>query len=75
MKWMDEHPRWPSSSCVAAHFGSWSAALAAAGLPARRLTFETSVADRVTSARRLADGGMTIRAIARALGVSRSERP
>jgi AcrR family transcriptional regulator len=70
--WMREHPRWPSSSCVAAHFGSWSAALDAAGLPARKLTFETSVADRVTTARRLAAGGMTIRAIARALGVSRS---
>jgi hypothetical protein len=38
-KWMREHPRWPSSSCVAAHFGSWSAALDAAGLPARKLTF------------------------------------
>jgi len=70
--WMAEHPRWPSSSCVAAHFGSWSAALAAAGLPARKLTFETSVADRVATARRLAEGGMTIRAIARVLDVSRS---
>jgi hypothetical protein len=71
-KWMREHPRWPSSSCVAAHFGSWSAALDAAGLPARKLTFETSVADRVTTARRLAAGGMTVGAIARVLEVSRS---
>src|SRR6201996_6498284 len=67
-KWMDEHPRWPSSSCVAAHFGSWSAAVAAAGLPARKLTFDSSVADRVTTARRLARGGMTGGAIARSLG-------
>jgi hypothetical protein len=65
-------PKWPSSSCVAAHFGSWSSALDAAGLPARKLTFDSSVADRVQTARRLAAGGMTIRAIARALGVSRS---
>lgn len=71
-KWMREHPRWPSSSCVAAHFGSWSAALQTGGLPARKLTFESSVADRVTTAHRLAAGGMTIRAIARTLGVSRS---
>jgi DNA-binding transcriptional ArsR family regulator len=71
-KWMREHPKWPSSSCVAAHFGSWSSALDAAGLPARKLTFDSSVADRVQTARRLAAGGMTIRAIARALGVSPS---
>jgi HNH endonuclease len=69
-KWMAEHPRWPSSSCVAAHFGSWSAALEAAGLPARRLTFETSVADRVAAARRMAAGGIAIWAIAQALEVS-----
>ena len=69
-KWMREHPRWPSSSCVVTHCGSWSAALEAAGLPARSLTFETSVADRVASARRLAAGGTTIREIAGELGVS-----
>jgi hypothetical protein len=69
-KWMREHPWWPSSSCVASHFGSWSAALEAAGLPARNLTFETSVAERVESARRLARGGVPIREIAGELGVS-----
>lgn len=69
-KWMSEHPRWPSSSCVATHFGSWSAALEAAGLPARNLTFESSVAERVDAARRLAACGLTQRAIARTLGVS-----
>ncbi len=71
-KWMDEHPRWPSSSCVTAHFGSWSAALRAAGMPARKLTFQSSVAERVDAARRLAAAGMTVRDIGRALGVSRS---
>lgn len=69
-KWMSEHPRWPSSSCVTTHFGSWSAALAAAGLPARRLTFESSVAERVEAARRVAQTGLTLPAIAQALEVS-----
>jgi hypothetical protein len=48
-RWMREHPRWPSSSCVARHFGSWSAALEQAGLDARRLTFPSTVAERVTA--------------------------
>jgi hypothetical protein len=69
-KWMREHPRWPSSSCVAPHLGSWSAALQAAGLPARSLTFETSVGERVEAARRMAAGGLALRAIAQALDVS-----
>ena len=69
-KWMGEHPRWPSSSCVAAHFGSWSKALQAAGLSRRVLTFEESVAERVEAAWRMAAAGQTIRAIADQLGVS-----
>jgi transposase len=69
-KWMLEHPRWPSSSCVAGHFGTWSAALRAADLPVRTLTFETSVAERVETARRLQAGGASARAIANQLGVS-----
>jgi Helix-turn-helix domain of resolvase len=69
-KWMNEHPRWPSSSCVAAHFGSWSKALHAAGLSARSLTFEDAVAERVEEAWRLAATGHAIRAIADQLGVS-----
>ena len=69
-KWMLEHPRWPSSSCVRRHFGSWSAALEAAVLPARKLTFESSVAERVHAARRLAATGMGPRAIAAELAVS-----
>ena len=56
-EWMREHPRWPSSSCVAAHFGTWSAALEEAALPARRLTFGTTVPERVLAARALAARG------------------
>jgi hypothetical protein len=69
-KWMREHPRWPSSSCVAAHFGSWSKALRDANLPARCLTFEDSVTERVEAAWRLAAEGDTLRSIAEQLGVS-----
>jgi AcrR family transcriptional regulator len=69
-KWMREHPRWPSSSCVAHHFGSWSKALQAADLPARCLTFEDSIPDRVEAAWRLSSQGHTLREIAQQLGVS-----
>jgi hypothetical protein len=71
-RWMREHPRWPSSSCVARHFGSWSAALEQAGLDARRLTFPTTVAERVTAARALAAAGHGLAEIGHRLGVSRS---
>jgi hypothetical protein len=69
-KWMREHPRWPSSSCVTLHFGSWSRALEHAGLPARCLTFEEPVAERVQTAARMAAAGHGARAIAEHLGVS-----
>ncbi len=71
-KWMGEHPRWPSSSCVARHFGTWSAALEAAALPARAQRFEDTVAERVAAARRLAGAGVPVAAIAAALSVSAS---
>jgi Homing endonuclease associated repeat/Homeodomain-like domain len=71
-KWMREHPYWPSSSCVAAHFGTWSEALEAAGLPARNLRFEESAAERIQAALRLRAEGHRIRAIAQQLGVSTS---
>jgi hypothetical protein len=69
-RWMAEHPRWPSSSCVAGHFGSWSAALEAAGVQRRIPAFESSIAERVETARRLAAAGRTLREIAERLGVS-----
>jgi Homing endonuclease associated repeat len=43
-KWMREHPYWPSSSCVADHFGSWSEALHAAGLIERAFVTASSIA-------------------------------
>jgi AcrR family transcriptional regulator len=69
-KWMREHPYWPSSSCVAAHFGTWSNALKVAGLPARSLSFEDTVAERIEAAWRLRAEGHAIRVIAEQLGVS-----
>src|SRR5262245_23412295 len=69
-RWMAEHPRWPSSSCVAAHFGCWSSALEAAGLQRRIPSFDSPLAERVAAARRLAANGHTLREIAGALGVS-----
>lgn len=69
-KWMREHPYWPSSSCVASHFGTWSKALEAAGLPARNLSFEDTAAERVQAAWRMRAQGGTIRSIAERLGVS-----
>jgi hypothetical protein len=71
-KWMREHPYWPSSSCVAAHFGSWSKALAAAGLPARDLSFEDTLEERIETAWRMRAEGHRIRSIAARLGVSTS---
>jgi AcrR family transcriptional regulator len=69
-KWMREHPYWPSSSCVADHFGSWGKALCAAGLIERAREFEDSVAERIEAAWRMRVRGHRIRAIAKDLGVS-----
>ena len=69
-KWMREHPYWPSSSCVAGHFGSWSKALEAAGLPARKLNFEDTAAERIQAAGRMRAEGHSIRRIAEQLGVA-----
>jgi hypothetical protein len=32
-RWTREYPRWPSTAVVSTLFGSWNAAMAAAGLP------------------------------------------
>src|ERR1700733_11134353 len=34
-RWAREYPQWPSSGVVSSRFGSWNAALVAAGLPAK----------------------------------------
>ncbi len=69
-KWMREHPYWPSSSCVAAHFGSWNKALQTAGLIEHASDFDESVAERVEVACRLRADGHLIRGIADQLRVS-----
>jgi len=71
-KWMREHPYWPSSSCVAGHFGSWSQALHAAGLIESACRSDEPVAERIERAWRLRADGHTIRAIADQLGVGTS---
>jgi hypothetical protein len=70
-RWDAEHPRWPHANTVYAHWGSWSKALVAAGLPATVREFDLPVAERVAAARRLAADGATNAAIARSLGVDR----
>lgn len=69
-KWMREHPYWPSSSCVAAHFGSWGGALRATGLSASGANGEDTVAERIRTVWRLRAEGRPIRAIAEQIGVS-----
>lgn len=67
-----EHPRWPSTSCVRDHFGSFSAALRAAGFPARIPPRELSRPERVAAARRLRERGWTVARIADDLLVAES---
>ena len=69
---MREHPRWPSSSCVVHHFGSWTKALHAAGLIQHPFDPQENVAQRVETAWRMRAAGYGIRAIATRLGVARS---
>ena len=71
-KWMREHPYWPSSSCVAVHFGSWTKALHAAGLIESAFHSEETVAERIERAWRLRADGHSIRAMADQLGVGTS---
>ena len=71
MRWEREHPRWPSARTVASYFGSFSEALAAAGLEARRRRPELPLAERIAAAKRLAREGQSQARIAQSLGVSR----
>jgi len=62
---------YPSPTTVRRYFGSWSAALEAAGLRAERLApWELSLADRVAVARRLSASGLRAKEISRQLGVA-----
>lgn len=68
-RWCAEHPRWPSKSTVCRYFGSWGEALEDAGLPVRALLFESSLEERVLTARQLAASGVSRSAIADEIGV------
>lgn len=70
--WEQQHPRWPSSTTVCAHFSTWAAALAAAGMkvPSRRPP--GTLRERVDTARRLYAAGLLQAEIAELLEVQRS---
>jgi hypothetical protein len=69
-RWDAEHPRWPHAHTVVQHFGSWSAGLFAAGMPATVREFDLPVAERVAVARRMAAEGISQAKIADYLGAS-----
>lgn len=63
--------RWPSVTTVRRYFGSWSAALAAAGFrPTQLAPWELTLAQRVATAVELANEGRSVAQIATAIGVS-----
>jgi deoxycytidylate deaminase len=69
-KWELEHPRWPGNTTVYRYFGSWAAALEAAGIkPEWPAGPEGTLAERVEAARRMHAAGESTRSIADALGV------
>ena len=69
-RWDAEHPRWPHAHTVVHHFGSWSAGLVAADMPATVREFDLPVGERVAVARRMAAEGIAQARIADYLGVS-----
>jgi Homing endonuclease associated repeat len=73
-RWNVEHPRWPHAQTVFAHWGSWSAALVAAGLPATVREFDMPWRTGVAAARRLAAEGTAQTRIAARLGSAVSPR-
>ena len=68
-RWLAEHPRWPSAGTVVYHFGCWSDALRAAGLPALIVEHELPRRERVATAVALRAAGESVRSIAEQLGV------
>jgi hypothetical protein len=70
--WEREHPRWPSATTVAEHFGSWSEGLAAAGIAVTSRRPPGTLRERVEGAQRLAAQGMRQAEIAALLEVTPS---
>ena len=69
--WEGRYPRWPSAATVVRHFGRWSLALGAAGLPAARtIAPGAGRARRIEAAQRMARGGVRTAEIAAVLDVS-----
>lgn len=69
-RWMAEYPRWPGTTAVIVHFGSWSAALEAVGWREGRLApWEMNLAERVEAAQRLDRAGLVVAEIAGLLDV------
>jgi hypothetical protein len=70
--WRVGHPRWPSTPTVVRHFGSWNAALEAAGLPLWRPSAPPAEGrdERIRIAQRLAARGMSSPEIAGLIGVA-----
>ena len=68
-RWLSEHPRWPSAGTVVYHYGSWSRALEAAGLPSLFVEHELPRRERVATAVALRAAGETVASIADQLGV------
>jgi hypothetical protein len=70
-EWVRRYPRWPSTATVCKHFGSWAAAVRAAGLPpARHVTRRRGLEERVDAVRRLTAQGYGTAEIAALLEVS-----
>jgi DNA-binding CsgD family transcriptional regulator len=70
-EWMRRYPRWPSTATVVRHFGTWSAAVRAAGLPpARPIAPRRGLEERIAAAKRLSAQGHATGAIAALLEVA-----
>ena len=68
-RWEREYPHWPSTQAVICYYGSWTAALAMAGVDVRPRLYEQSLQHRITAARNMHAAGEPTSTIAAALGV------
>ena len=70
-RWTRDYPRWPSTATVCRRFGTWAAAVHAAGLPpSRAIAPARGLAERVEAAQRLSAQGLGPAEIAALLEVS-----